>query len=210
VSFAPILLWGPSALTDVLRYHFNRGLQVESTLGLALAVVRALSGHAAPATLSFGSFNLAGSDAHLLGAISMPLLLGAMAVWSWYLFRAREQIAGHRSDGLAVALLGACVVVWLCGKIFSPQYLTWVMAIALALSPRLGRKVTVLLLVAMALTQLYHRGYYDELVLSHPIGLLTAVARQGVLVALAVALMSWAARLSVVDASGLRGQSGRS
>jgi hypothetical protein len=198
IGFGPMLLLSARALPDLLAYHAARGLQVESTLGLVLNVIRAMAGHAAASTLSFGSYNLGGADADFAARLSTPLMVGLIGVWSWHLSRPRDLCPSHRTDALAIALLGGCVAVWLSGKVFSPQYLTWAIPLVLALSEKAGRRIIWLLVAAMGLTQLYHRGYYDYVADARFIGLLTLLIRQGVLVAVGALLWRRAANLGTI------------
>lgn len=54
-GLAPMFLFSPHALADVIAYHAARGLQCESVLGFLLATFRLVTGTRTPCTLSFGS-----------------------------------------------------------------------------------------------------------------------------------------------------------
>jgi hypothetical protein len=193
VSLGPMLAVAPGALTSVLRYHASRGLHVESTFGLGLALVRMLAGQTSPTSLSFGSYNFVGGYADALSALTTPLLVFAIGLLTFVMARATSLARVPRTDALAIAYLGGCVAIWLLAKVFSPQYLTWALPISLALSVAPGRNVIGLLVATMAITQLYHRGYYDLLADGRPAGVFTLFARQAAIACLGFVLMRFVA-----------------
>jgi hypothetical protein len=189
ISLGPMLVLAPHAIWSVLHYHSSRGLHVESTFGLGLALVRLFAPQRPPTSLSFGSFNLVGGGADALAALTTPLLIVAIGLVTFLMARSKSLARTSRTDALAVATIVGCVAIWLLAKVFSPQYLTWALPISLALSARRGRKVIWLLVATMAITQLYHRGYYNWLADGRPVGVLTLLARQAVIVWLGVVLL---------------------
>jgi uncharacterized protein YqgC (DUF456 family) len=189
ISLGPMLALSPHAISSVLRYHASRGLHVESTFGLGLALWRLIGGRDSPTSLSFGSYNFVGGSADVLAALTTPLLMVAIGLLTLRTARSESLTRAPRTDAIAVAILGGCVAIWLSAKVFSPQYLTWALPISLALSARPGRKIICLLVATMAITQLYHRGYYDSLAEGRLAGVLTLLARQSVIAWLGMVLL---------------------
>ncbi len=188
LGFAPMVLASPHALADFVRYHGGRGLQVESTWALLLGAGRWIAGTAAPASFAFGSFNLDGAVAGALAEAALPLtVLAIAALAAWTARDASDE--GRRVERVARAALAATAVVWLGGKVFSPQYLTWGVPLALAVPGRRAAKTLWLFGAALVLTQTYHRGFYSELAAQRFFGIFTVLARQAVLAALAVLLV---------------------
>ncbi|HEX4627609.1 MAG TPA: hypothetical protein VH137_02380 [Gemmatimonadales bacterium] len=198
LGFGPMLLASRGALVDLLRYHGARGLQVESTLGVLLGAVRLLCGTSAPATVSYGSFNIDGSVPDLLARLALPITLAGVAALTAIEVRAasfRPWGAGD-ADGeggepapiarIASAAFGATVLVWLCGKVFSPQYLTWGIPLVLAIPGRRGTVAIWIAGVALSMTQVYYRGYYDFVFHQRFAGVFTVLLRQAVLAGLLV------------------------
>jgi hypothetical protein len=185
VGFGPMLFASPAAVIDLLRYHGLRGLQIESTLGLLVGALRWTLGTARAATVSFGSFNLDGSLPDGLARTALPLTILGIAVLALREWRARvpDDEAG-RIERVTCAALAATVALWLGGKVFSPQYLTWGIPLVLAIPGRRGVRAIWIAVLALTLTQLYHRGYYSSLIAQTFPGLFTALVRQAVLVAL--------------------------
>jgi hypothetical protein len=180
-GFVPMILASPDALTSFIAYHRARGLQIESTYGTLAAMAELLGGHARGATMSFGSYNLDGDAAHTWATASTPILVASIALLSvWVARRPGLTTRDERAEAIACAGLGALLCVWLFGKVFSPQYMTWAIPFAVAIPPR---RVAVALIAAMAIGQLYLRGFYDHVVDMRVDGVFALTAR---LVALAV------------------------
>jgi uncharacterized membrane protein len=194
LAMAP-MVFPPQGMLDVLRYHGQRGLQIESTWGVLISAWRVVAGTATPTHLAFGSFNLEGGAAPAfakLSTVATLLAIGAVTVALARLPAPADE--GARRDRIALALLASLAALWLTSKVFSPQYLTWAMPIVLAVSPGIGRRLTWLLVAAMAVTQLYIRGYYDYVTDLRPIGVATLVVRLAILAAFtAIAVRALAA-----------------
>ncbi len=186
-GFGPMFLASPRAVVDLFRYHGLRGLQVESTLGALVGAARLVLGTSRPATISYGSFNLDGALPDAVSKLALPLTIVAMAALCAIVWRADDAVDdAARIERLACATLAGTVVLWLTGKVFSPQYLTWGIPLVLAIPGRRGVVAIRIAIAAFALTQLYYRGFYDLVFDQRPVGVLTVVVRQAVLVALLV------------------------
>jgi hypothetical protein len=185
VGLAPMALASRAALGDFLRYHGGRGLQVESTLALLLGAATRLAGGRQRWAFSYGSFNLVGPVADALARAALPLTLAAIVgLTVWIARGADDGDDASRIERVTCAAVAAVVVLWLGGKVFSPQYLTWGIPLVLAIPGPRGLRACAAALVAMILTQVYHRGFYSELPDQNAVGLVTVIARQAVLVAL--------------------------
>src|SRR5262249_20237938 len=95
-----------------------------------------------------------------------------------------------RIERITCATLVATIVLWLTGKVFSPQYLTWGIPLVLAIPGRRGVQAIWIAVLACAVTELYHRGYYDFLANQRPAGVITLLVRQAIL----AGLMAFVAR----------------
>ncbi len=179
LGFAPMVLLSPHALPDMLGYHAARGLHCESTLGVLVLLGRLASGGAgAASTPSFGSMNLEGALPDLLAKLAGPMMLAAALFVAWRAYRAEKQGPAQ----VALATTAALAMVWLTGKVLSPQYFTWAIPLVLAVPGKEGTRLAWSLVAAMALTQLYLRGYYDLVAEGAWLGVLSVAARQGMLV----------------------------
>jgi hypothetical protein len=202
-GFVP-MLFPPESLLDVLRYHSARGIQAESTAGALLALGHLLAGTVAPATLSYGSYNLDGATAALLARLCTPLMALLLAgATAWFVRAARADEDGSegtfaapsrrglhqdvdRCDRLALALLSGLGVLWLTSRLFSPQYMTWAIPLVLAVAGKRGKTLTWLLFAILALTQVYMRAFYGQLIRGTPVGVGFLIVRLPMLVAFLV------------------------
>jgi hypothetical protein len=185
VGFAPMLCAGPRPIVEFFGYHGGRGLQVESTLAIVLDAARYVAGTSQPATHSYGSYNLDGPVPDFLASLTAPLTWAVILALVVRALRAGDPAdEARRVERVACAALGATVALWLCSKVFSPQYLTWGIPLAAAIPGRRGEIACALFLGACALTQVFFRGFYNAIIEQQLAGLLTLLLRQGVLVLL--------------------------
>jgi hypothetical protein len=113
-----------------------------------------------------------------------PILVASIALLSWWVaLRPAASTEDARAAAIACAGLGALLCVWLFGKVFSPQYMTWAIPFAVAIP---SRRVAGALIAAMAIGQLYLCGFYDHVVEMRPDGVLALAARLVALGVLAV------------------------
>jgi uncharacterized membrane protein len=193
VGLVPMIAVSPSAFMTFLEYHRARGLHVESTYGALLSLVQLLSDWPRTATLSFGSYNLSGATADALASASTPILILSICALTVSMARMdAPETETARRDRIACAGLVAMTFVWLFGKVFSPQYMTWAIPFAVTVS---DRRLPALLIVTMTITQIYLRGFYDQVVAALPLGVIALDLRLLVLVAMtAIALRGLSAR----------------
>jgi hypothetical protein len=183
-GFVPMILATPETIAGFFGYHGARGLQIESTYGTVAALAALVAGHATGATLSFGSYNIEGDASRWWATASTPILALSVLLWSaWIARRPAPATQDGRAGAIACAGLGALLCVWLFGKVFSPQYMTWAIPFAATIP---ARRVAGSLVAAMAIAQTYLRGFYDHVVDMRPDGVLALVARLAALVLLAV------------------------
>lgn len=186
-----VVVAGWPRLVSPLTYESNRGLQIESVWATPAMVAWSLgSGRQFTTRFRFHSWEVLGPWVHaLLTASSVSLLVLAVALTAlwWRLLRRPGPLSGERVVWFALA--GVCGFLAV-GKVLSPQYLIWLLAIAAAGlavtgagSQRLVRWTTVLL-VAAGLTQLIFPISYAGL-LHHdgltPYAVLLLVFRNGIL-----------------------------
>lgn len=182
IGLVPMIAASPSAFVTFLEYHRARGLHVESTYGALLSLVRLLSGWPGTATLSFGSYNLSGATADALAVASTPILIVSIFALTVSLARMdAPETETARRDRIACAGLAAMSFLWLFGKVFSPQYMTWAIPFAVTVS---DRRLPALLIATMTITQIYLRGFYDQVVAALPLGVIALELRLVVLVAM--------------------------
>jgi hypothetical protein len=195
IGFVPMLLASPAAFAEFFRYHGLRGLQVESTFGALVGLARIVLGTTRSATISYGSFNVDGAIPDLLAKACTPITAAGIVALTWLEGRRPgTQDEPGRIERVTCAALAVSIVVWLGGKVFSPQYMTWAIPLVLAIPGKRGLVATWLLIVACTLTQVYYRGFYDLVFDQRFLGVATVLVRQGVLVALLAWVGPWETR----------------
>lgn len=172
-------LWwfGADAAEIFFGYHAARGLHAESFAATLLAVARLPFAPLAPASVSYGSFNLEDPQATWLAKLLTPVMLLASGALGFWLAR-RPPARTARARG-QVLVAGLCVIL-LAAKVFSPQYLTWLIPFV-ALVPRRAWPWAAIVLL---LSQLYFRGYFDAVHGMTPLGIGTLLVRDLALIAL--------------------------
>lgn len=204
IAVVCVLLAGATRLVSPLTYDAHRGLQVESVwatpvmLGWAFGPYRWLV-----AFSPYNAFEVAGYGvrsllvASTLSAFAVAAVLGVL--W-WRLLRRPGPVAPEAVVWVTLTGVTGFVVT---GKVLSPQYLLWLLAIVVAglavtNGARALRVWAALLLVATALTHAIYPGLYQGF-LFHDRFTVRAVtmltARNGLLVCLfGIALLrSWRA-----------------
>jgi hypothetical protein len=182
--FLPFLVASPEGVGEMFRYHLDRPLQIESTGASYLLGLHVLAEIPLRVETSFGSQNLVGPGPDVIAGISTGVLivgLAAVCVMTVIAWRRRPDAdAAILSAGLA----GVLAVAVAAGKVLSPQFMVWLLAVVPVVATGFGRRALVVLAAALVATQLYFPVRYQDLVEldSSAIGLL--VLRNAVLVGL--------------------------
>lgn len=184
---------GPHAI-DAFAYHVDRPLQIETLYGGALMLLEPFSSHLVSLTYSYGSHNVASAAEPWLRRAAGGLEIAALlAVYATSYFRIRDA-ADDRNRLLAVVwAASACFVAFMSvGKVFSAQYLAWLLPLgAVAGAATAGRSWRRLLL-ANALTQTDYPFLYDFIINTFPA---LAPLLGAIVAARTLALWSWIATL---------------
>lgn len=192
---------GWSRLLTPLAYQTDRGLQVESLAAFPSMVLWALhvDGFAVdyPASLAF---EISGPGTAFAGAIST---LASVAALAWTLWATAALWRRRATPDLVTvagwALLSCISLLVLSNKVFSPQYLTWMLplvVVVLAVTrEQAARTCTYLALAAAIAAQVLYPWLYTSLIEQEPgVGNLLAVAFVGVRLALVCAVAAIATR----------------
>jgi len=168
---------------DVMGYHGARGIQIESTWGLASLIAQRF-GYDVSVTFSFGAMQAQSGLVPLLKALGLLLSLGALVGGSWFAARVvRSRVPASNRDGatpmMAAAMFGTLSLVMSFGTVFSPQFVIWPIALgsaALCYRSEALRPVLLMLPVA-AMTQVLFPFLGSELVAGETPALLALLAR---------------------------------
>ncbi|MCC6224053.1 MAG: DUF2029 domain-containing protein [Thermoleophilia bacterium] len=181
----PFAVLSPDGLAAALERQTGRPLQLES-LGASLLLAAHRAGWYEPTVVSsFGSQNLAGSLPDAVAAAQTALQASAVA-GVWLLFALRRSDVG----GLLTASAGAVAVLVALGKVLSPQFLIWLVPLVPLAAGRRGAAASALFLGTLVLTRLWFPAGYWELVGLAPGQTWLLLARNLLLVAVAVVLVA--------------------
>jgi hypothetical protein len=135
--------------------QFARPLQLES-LGAAVLIARHhLTGTRLFVETSYGSQNVIGPGAHTAAIVTS--VVGAFALAAVYVAFARRS---PNTDELLRYAAAAVAVTLAFGKVFSPQFLIWLIPLVPLVRGRRGVWVTSLFFAALVLTQLWFPERY--------------------------------------------------
>jgi uncharacterized membrane protein len=156
--FLPFLALSPSGVAHSFHVQFARPLQLESLGGAILLAIHRVAGTTLRLTSSYGSQNLTGPGTHALAIVTTILGVGALIV-VWMLF-ARGPATTERLIVSSAAAVAALVAF---GKVFSPQYMIWLIPFVVLVGGLRGVAASALLFAALALTQTWFPSHYWNL-----------------------------------------------
>jgi Glycosyltransferase family 87 len=186
-TLLPFVLIAPGPLLSFLQYHQLRGLQLESLPAGVIVLAHVLGRTPAQLAFNYGALHV---EAPLAGAVLrwLPIVVvvtfGAVLAGCLARFR-EEQAAGGRvtSASLVAFSVAALLAFIVTNKVFSPQYIIWLLPFA----PLLRLRQAGVLLAICALTILLFPFNYHRLLGMELLPVLLLNARN----LLAVALLIW-------------------
>jgi hypothetical protein len=158
VWFVPFAIIAPGGLGHSFYRQLFRPMQIESTGSAVLLAVHHLFGKPMFSDSSFGSQNLNGWGSHTGGIVMSVLEIAALVAVYWTFMRGE---ASHRRLAIGCVAVVAALIAF--GKVFSPQFLIWLIPLAPLVRSWLARG---LFLASLVLTQLYFPRDYWNLVIS--------------------------------------------
>lgn len=165
----------------IAAYHLHRGVHAESLYGALAMVARSAFGSDIPVVGAFGGFDLQGTIADRLKLLSNIAALGVLAdLTLTSLRRVRRGDGGH----LCVVIAGSLALLTAVGRVFSPQYLVWVvapMAAGLAFAPRMLRWAAAALAGSVLLNGIFYPALFFRYFALEPDALAVAVGRNTLL-----------------------------
>jgi uncharacterized membrane protein len=189
VWFLPFTLLSPNGVGHTFHEQFARPLQIESLGGAILIALHNVFDTPLGRIDSFGSQNLAGPGTHLVATLSTVLgAFALLAVWLLY-------VRSDASDTTLILYCAAAVATLLAfGKVFSPQFLIWLIPLVVAVRTRRALVAVPLFFLTMILTQLWFPHHYWDLAIGfHRQEVFELVLRDLGVVLLAVVL-AWPGR----------------
>jgi hypothetical protein len=160
----PFLATAGLSLSDALGYQSMRPLQIETSAAAVLGLLHAALGTPLRSIQSFGSLNLQGPGVGLATALtSIQMFVAVVGVWLWDRKADRDATDSASSILLPLTTLAALAACFVTAKVFSPQYLLWLLPLGVGLSRLAGRLSVLLLVACLLLSQLIFPISYDAL-----------------------------------------------
>ena len=153
LAVTPFLNVLPGLYQSVIGYHAERGVQAESLWGAGLLAARWVWAYPVSIVASHRAWDAVASSSDLLKTISNGLSLavvGLAVVFAW-----RTRIGDLRRVSLLA--FGAMSLLVGVGRVYSPQYLMWLIAlgaVAMAMAPRRAAPAVAVLAVTTGLAHL--------------------------------------------------------
>jgi hypothetical protein len=157
--FLPFAVLSPDGLRASFHAQIARPLQLESLGGSVLIALHHVFGTKLHVVTTFGSQNLTGTGAH--AAEIVTTVAGALALTAVWILYARRPADGERLVAHAAAAVAAVLAF---GKVFSPQFVIWLVPLVPLVRGRRGAAAGGLLASALLLTQLWFPHHYWPLV----------------------------------------------
>jgi uncharacterized membrane protein len=190
LTLLPILFFTtPAQIFSFLSYHSLRGLQVESLpAGLIMLASKARL-TTAEIAFNYGALHIASpwSNAILkLLPFAFIAVFGVVAFSAWGRFREESAASDHRrasAETLAAYVAAALLAFIATNKVFSPQYIIWLLPFA----PLLRLRQTLMFLVIVVLTITVFPFDYNQLLAMQKIPVVMLNLRN----LLVVVLLGW-------------------
>jgi len=135
----PLAALSPTALLSFLKYHQMRGLEIESIPAGLILLAHSWGLTSASVVVNYGADHIVSASAPLL-IRWLPLVFAALfgiVLWkAWSRFRNEGQSGQIESATLLTYTITALLAFILANKVFSPQYLIWLLPFVPLLRPR--------------------------------------------------------------------------
>jgi Glycosyltransferase family 87 len=191
LCFVPFAAVAPDGIRHSLTVQLDRPLQVESLGASILLVGEHLGGRAYLTVNSHGGQALAGSLPASVAAVSTAIELAAIvAVWLGFALTRRPG-----AEGLLLASAATLALLVGFGKVFSPQFLIWLVPFVPLVRGRRGLAGSLLLLLALLLTQGWFPDGYGKLAFDHRAVLCWLLFARNLAVVGLAAVLAWPRRL---------------
>ena len=193
--YLPFTILAPEGVARSVWRQVGRPLQIESFGAAVLLALHHAAGMPLAWASSSGSQNLTGTVASVASILTTIAGVAAL-VFVWVRFGRGDTASAERFARYGAAAIVAFVAF---GKVVSPQFLVWLLAVVVLVPGRRGVVATMLLLVACLLTRGWFPDTYWDLVMKFDptaswLVLLRDIALVGVFASLVVRVGSSASR----------------
>jgi hypothetical protein len=128
VPVLPVLARAGSKIVDFVSFHYQRGIQLESTWATLAIILSDLGIAPIQVDPRFGAVHLQGPAASVFARVSNPVLLALALAPQVVAYRRGLGRSGDARGETGILTAGCAVVGFLVGgKVLSPQFMMWLM-----------------------------------------------------------------------------------
>ncbi len=171
-------LTGSTGFSQVLGYQSDRGLQIESLAALPLVWLHHFGVDGYESRFAFGAWEITGPSVPVMAdAASIAFVIGLVFIGLMH-WRLMKVDAGRR--GVALTAVTLLLVSLVTNKVFSPQYVLWLLAVVVAasvLDAELWRPYVKPMLALAVLTHLVFPLFYGDVLYGAWLGLIIMTVR---------------------------------
>lgn len=185
--FVPFAIITPSGTWYFMAYNLRRPPQIESMAASAFLALHTITGTYVDVVHNYGSLGLSGRGPAVLGAALTGVLVVLVVLCAFWC--ARLLARSHPSRDVEILVAGAAatmVALTVTGKVLSPQYMIWLLPVAVLVPGRYGRAALATMVAAMLLTQAFFPLNYWDLIALHPSEIALLAVRNLTLIGLLV------------------------
>jgi uncharacterized membrane protein len=185
ITILPFVILGSGSILNLVSYHSQRGVQIESTYSAIVLALAKLGFTTVGAESSFGSLNIVNPAATVLAKVSPYIMVVSLLIVYWFIYR---QVKPGKSQ---FTRLGAYALLTLAttmatSKVLSPQYFIWLIPIFPLICGRWRTPILATFVLIGGLTYDIFPLHYSELGNFQATTVAILVARDILLVLLAV------------------------
>jgi uncharacterized membrane protein len=183
ICVLPFVIASPSGVYSSVKGQAVRPLQIESSAAAAMLAAHQLISTPVGIVFSHSSANLGGTSASLAATATVIAELALLAL-IWITFGRRRE---PRDRDLVQSCATAVLVFVTLGKVFSPQFLLWVIPLVALLCGTLALAGPAIVGLAVLLTRLYFPGRWRSVLRQESTSTWLLISRDVVL----LALLTW-------------------
>lgn len=192
LALLPFINVLPDMYRSVIGYHTGRGVQAESIWGAGMLAARWIADYPVAIVSSHRAWDAVSESSDVLKTLSNVVSLAVVA--GAVVLAVRTRVEDLRRASLLV--FGAMSLLVGVGRVYSPQYVLWLIAlgaVAMAVAPRLAAPAAAVLAVTTVLAHLeFPVWFWDALFYGKGGALIALIARDLLTVVVGVAaLWGW-------------------
>jgi hypothetical protein len=185
LAVMPFVLSGGCSIVNMIEYHAERGIQLESLYSAVLMIANQLGLTEIEIVFNHGAYHLAGSASDIAADTSVFIMIICLLIVYFVIYKGTTK-RDFRIDQLGMYALMVLAALLAVSKVLSPQYLIWVFPLFALLSGRWRFMLTALFVMIGIMTYWIFPHNYTDLVRMQPAAVTVLIIRNMLLVFVAV------------------------